>query len=396
MIDFLILFFILPFASAQEIPDYDKPYAPIFFDKPIYSWTDKIEIKIVAPSWNTDKDFIDSIGNDEQNPIKISTREYSLEQYRLTETDVKSGIFTGEITLTGFLHDANGDGDFDTNPRTIGNGPTSGFLQVERDSAVTVSFEFADGVVLSESIPVSWNLGTIKFTKDIFLSDDSVIIHVIDLDMNLNPEALDQIEIDIFSDSDVGGIKITAIETSESSGFFTATISLSQTSASSGNRLYVLPGDKISAKYDDYTLPKPHSISDNLKIETTAIIDSSVPAVERIQNSEITITDGFRNTSHNLDVDNQLHIIGTVSNMQNFNQNFVYLFQIKNELNSVESISWVRGQLTSDQTFDVSQSWTPNKIGEYTIETFVWHTLNDPTPLSLVSTTKFTIGSLSG
>jgi len=396
LIDFLILFFILPFASAQEIPDYDKPYAPIFFDKPIYSWTDKIEIKIVAPSWNTDKDFIDSIGNDEQNPIKISTREYSLEQYRLTETDVKSGIFTGEITLTGFLHDANGDGDFDTNPRTIGNGPTSGFLQVERDSAVTVSFEFADGVVLSESIPVSWNLGTIKFTKDIFLSDDSVIIHVIDLDMNLNPEALDQIEIDIFSDSDVGGIKITAIETSESSGFFTATISLSQTSASSGNRLYVLPGDKISAKYDDYTLPKPHSISDNLKIETTAIIDSSVPAVERIQNSEITITDGFRNTSHNLDVNSQLHIIGTVSNMQNFNQNFVYLFQIKNELNSVESISWVRGQLTSDQTFDVSQSWTPNKIGEYTIETFVWHTLNDPTPLSLVSTTKFTIGSLSG
>jgi len=396
LIDFLILFFILPFASAQEIPDYDKPYAPIFFDKPIYSWTDKIEIKIVAPSWNTDKDLIDSIGNDEQNPIKISTREYSLEQYRLTETDVKSGIFTGEITLTGFLHDANGDGDFDTNPRTIGNGPTSGFLQVERDSAVTVSFEFADGVVLSESIPVSWNLGTIKFTKDIFLSDDSVIIHVIDLDMNLNPEALDQIEIDIFSDSDVGGIKITAIETSESSGFFTATISLSQTSASSGNRLYVLPGDKISAKYDDYTLPKPHSISDNLKIETTAIIDSSVPAVERIQNSEITITDGFRNTSHNLDVNSQLHIIGTVSNMQNFNQNFVYLFQIKNELNSVESISWVRGQLTSDQTFDVSQSWTPNKIGEYTIETFVWHTLNDPTPLSLVSTTKFTIGSLSG
>jgi hypothetical protein len=82
--------------------------------------------------------------------------------------------------------------------------------------------------------------------------------------------------------------------------------------------------------------------------------------------------------------------------MQNFNQNFVYLFQIKNESNSVESISWVRGQLTSDQTFGVSQSWTPNKIGEYTIETFVWHTLNDPTPLSLVSTTKFTIGSLSG
>ena len=396
MIDFLILFFILPFASAQEIPDYDKPYAPIFFDKPIYSWTDKIEIKIIAPSWNTDKDLIDSIGNDEQNPIKISTREYSLEQYRLTETDVKSGIFTGEIILTGFLHDANGDGDFDTNPRTIGNGPTSGFLEVERDSAVTVSFEFADGVVLTESVPVSWNLGTIKFTKDIFLSDDSVIIHIIDLDMNLNPEALDQIEIDIFSDSDVGGIKVNAIETSESSGSFVATLSLSQTSSSSGNRLYALPGDKIYAKYDDYTLPKPHSISDNLKVESTALIDSSIPAVERIQNSEITITDGWRNSSPNQGVNNQLHIVGTISNMQNFNQDFVYLFQIKNELNIVESISWVRGQLTSDQTFNVSQSWIPKKMGEYTVETFVWHTLNVPTPLSSVSTTKITIGTLLG
>jgi len=396
LIDFLILFFILPFASAQEIPDYDKPYAPIFFDKPIYSWTDKIEIKIIAPSWNTDKDLIDSIGNDEENPVKISTREYSLDQYRLTETDVRSGIFTGEIILTGFLHDVNGDGDFDTNPRTIGTGPTSGFLEVERDSAVTVSFEFADGVVLTESVPVSWNLGTIKFTKDIFLSDDSVIIHIIDLDMNLNPEALDQIEIDIFSDSDVGGIKVNAIETSESSGSFVATVSLSQTSSSSGNRLYALPGDKIYAKYDDYTLPKPRSISDNLKVESTALIDSSIPAVERIQNSEITITDGWRNSSPNQGVNNQIHIVGTISNMQNFNQDFVYLFQIKNESNIVESLSWVQGQLTSDQTFDVSQSWTPKKMGEYTVETFVWHALNDPTPLSSVSTTKVTIGILLG
>lgn len=394
MIDFLILFFILPFASAQEIPDYDKPYAPIFFDKQIYSWTDKIEIKIIAPSWNTNKDLVDSIGGDEENPVKVSTREHSLEPYRLTESDVRNGIFTGEIILTGFLHDTDGDGDFDTNPRTVGNGPTSGFLEVERDSAVTVSFEFADGVVLTESVPVSWNLGTVKFTKNVFLSDESVIIHVIDADMNLNPEALDQIEIDVFSDSDVGGIKVSAVETSESSGSFVANISLSQDSSSGGHRLYAVPGDKISAKYDDYTLPKPYSISDNLKVETTSLIDSSVPAVERIQNSEITFTDGSGNHSSSQDVGNRILIVGTLSNMQKYNQEFVYLFQIKNDSNSVESISWVQGQLTSDQTFDVSQSWIPNKSGEYTVETFVWHALSDPTPLSLVSTAKVTVGEL--
>jgi len=382
LLDFLILFFILPFASAQEIPDYDKPYAPIFFDKPIYSWTDKIKIKIIAPSWNTDKNLIDSIGGDDQHPVKISTREYSLESYRLTETDVKSGIFTGEIILTGFLHDTDGDGSFDTNPRTIGNGPTSGFLQVNRDSAVTVSFEFADGVVLMESVPVSWNLGTIKFTKEIFLLDDSVTVRVIDLDMNLNPEALDQIRIDIFSDSDVGGIKVNAIETSESSGSFVANISLSQTSSSSGNRLYVLPNDKIFAKYDDYTLPKPSSISDNLKVETFALVDSSISPIKRLEHSSLSFSNSFGNQLTSFSKDNQIQIVGTISNNQDYVQNFIYFFQVKNSSNSVESVSWIQGELSANQILDVSQSWIPKKSGTYTIETFVWNSFIHLTPLS--------------
>ena len=34
--------------------------------------------------------------------------------------------------------------------------------------------------------------------------------------MNLNPEAIDHISVEVFSDSDVGGITANAIETSES------------------------------------------------------------------------------------------------------------------------------------------------------------------------------------
>ena len=123
---FLALLFPLVFVPAfgESIPDYNDPYSPIFTDKPVYSWTDKIKMKIIAPSWNADRYLIDSIGDTEDHPIKISTREHSLEPYRFTETDVNSGIFTAEIILTGFSHDVDGDGDIDTTPRTIGNGPT--------------------------------------------------------------------------------------------------------------------------------------------------------------------------------------------------------------------------------------------------------------------------------
>ena len=151
------------------------------------------------------------------------------------------------------------------------------FYKLIEDTAITISFEFADGVVLTESVPVSWNLGTIQFSEETFFSDDSAVIRVVDLDMNLNPETLDNIPIQIFSDSDLGGIEVTAVETSEDSGLFVATISFSQTLSSSGNRLFSLPGDNIFAKYDDHTLPKPYSTSDNLEIETSAKVDSSIP-----------------------------------------------------------------------------------------------------------------------
>jgi len=390
-LSFLLFSLILFPAFGESIPDYNEPYSPIFTDKATYSWTDKIEITIIAPSWNTNRHLIDSIGGTEDHPIKISTSEHSLKPYRFTETDVNSGIFTAEVILTGFLHDADGDGDIDTTPRTVGTGPTSGFLEVDRDSAITISFEFADGVVLVESVPVSWNLGTIQFSKAIFFSDDSVIIRVIDFDMNLNPEALDQIPIQIFSDSDIAGIEVNAVETSESSGSFVVTISLSQTLPSSGNRLYSLVGDEIFAKYDDHTLPKPYSTSDNLEIESFARIDSSIPPIKRLENSQILLSDSLGNQLLSFSSNKQLQIIGTVTNDHNFKQNFVYLFQVKNAMDSVESISWIQGELSAKQSLDVSQSWIPKKSGTYQIETFVWNSLNDPTALAPVMSTSIIV-----
>jgi len=388
---FLIFPLILFPAFGEPIPDYNDPYSPIFTDKPTYSWTDKIKMTIIAPSWNSDRYLIDSIGDNQDNPIKISTRSHSLEPYRFTETGVNSGIFTAEVILTGFSHDADGDGDIDTTPRTIGNGPTSGFLEVDRNSAITISFEFADGVVLTESVPVSWNLGVIQFVNANILSNDSAIIRIIDLDMNLNPEALDSIPVKVFSDSDVAGITVDAIETSESSGSFVATISLSQTLPSSGNRLYSIPGDQIFAKYDDYTLPVPYSTSDNIPIETSAKIDSSIPPIERLGTSPILLSDSFGNQLESFSSDNTMQIVGTITNDYEFKQKFVYLFQVKNASDSVESISWIKGEMSPLQTLDVSQSWVPKKPGTYQIETFVWNSLNDAVALAPLMSTSIIV-----
>ena len=369
-------------AYAEQIPDYEKPYSPIFTDKSVYSWTDKVKITILAPSWNSDKHLIDSIGDDEYNPIKISTGSKSLEPYRFTETGVNTGIFTGEVTLTGFSHDADGDGDVDTMPRTLGNGPTSGFLEVERDSGITISFEFADGVVLTESVHTTWNMGNIQFSEDNFLSNKSALIRVIDPDLNLNPEALDQILITVSSDSDAAGIEVTAIETSESSGLFVATITFTQNLSSSGSRLLALPGDEIYGRYDDHTLPRPYSTSDNLEIISLAKVSSSIPSLKKITNSQITLTDGSGKLLKTFQQDYRIQIVGSIKNEQLFDQKFIYLIQIKDNNNTVVSLSWMSGELSGGQNLDVSQSWLPKNSGTFSIESFVWDSLEGQIALS--------------
>ena len=382
MYEFVLGFFlILAPVYAESVPDYEKPFAPIFTDKPVYSWTDKIIISVNAPSWNSNSNQVNSIGESNSHPIKISSGENFLKPYRLTETSSSSGIFSGEIILTGFLHDVDGDGNFDTNPKTSGNGPTNGFLEVENNDSISISFEFADGVVLTESVPITWNMGVVQFTQDIFLINDSIELRVIDHDMNLNPETLDTITVDVFSDSDSGGIQVIATETSERSGDFIASIALS-TSTSSGNRLYAIPGDSIFAKYDDHTLPKPYSKSDEKSIQTSAIIDHSIPAINRIQTTPISFSDSFGNPLTSYISESQMQIVGTIENQIIFDQEFIYFFQIKNSANSVISLSWIQGKLSPNQILDISQSWIPTKSGNYILETYVWNSLNDLIPLS--------------
>jgi len=389
--EFLLGFFlILAPIYAESIPDYDKPFAPIYTDKPAYSWTDKIIISINAPSWNTNSNKIDSIGETDSHPIKISSGENFLKPYRLTETLSGSGIFSGEIILTGFLHDVDGDGNYDTNPKTSGTGPTNGFLEVDNDDSITISFEFADGVVLTESIPITWNMGVIQFSKDVFLTSDSVEIRVIDHDMNLNPEAIDTITIEVFSDSDSGGTQVVATETSERSGEFIGNISLS-TNTSSGNRLYAVPGDNIFAKYDDHTLPKPFSKSDEISIETSAAVDYSILSINRIQTLPISFSDSFGNPLDSLISQTQMQIVGTIENKLNYEQEFIYFFQIKNSDNSVLSLSWIQGKLSPNQILDISQSWIPEKPDNYVLETYVWNSLNDFIPLSPAISSSITI-----
>ncbi|MBI5698506.1 MAG: hypothetical protein HZC29_08545 [Thaumarchaeota archaeon] len=391
MLGLFTILLLIPFAYGEQIPDYDNPYAPIYFDKSVYTWTDKIRITIAAPAWNANQYGIDSIGDDSDHPIKISTPSHSLDQYELTETSPNSGVFTGKITLTGFSHDVDGDGRSDLTPRTMGGGPTGGLLEADRDDGITLSFEFADGVVLTESAYIRWNVGEVEFSNPNYLQDDSIIIRVIDPDMNLNPETLDSVEIDVSSDSDSAGTTVVATETDDESGIFEATIILTQSDESSGNRLRALPSDSITAIYKDRTLPEPYSIQDDLDIVAKSLVDSDTPSIGRISIDEIYLADSGGNQITSPKQNEQFQIVTQIQNLQDYSQAFTNIIQITDQNGAVVSLSWIVGNLNESQQFEISQSWIPKEKGKYTIEAFVWKSLDDATPLSETQIQTITI-----
>ena len=384
----LLLVPIAQFGFAEEIPDYNKPYAPIFFNKPIYSWTEKVEITIIAPSWNTGMNLIDSIGGDPNYSVNVYTNNHQLKQYKLYETDPSSGIFTGEIILTGFLHDVNGDGKNDTNPRTLGGGPNGGYLQNEEDSGITVSFEFADGVVLSESAKIEWNVGDLRIVE---VTEESAKIKLFERDMNLNPESIDTISIEVFSENDSAGIKLEIAETTEDSGIFEGIISITKDDQSSGNRLYALPDSEITAKYTDRTLPKPYNTNDDLDILAQEIIISNIPTSERLSMNELEILSQNGELIERLDIGQTGMLFSKVKNTIDFSQEFTYIVQIKNEDNNVISLSWVRGEIIPSQELGMSVSWMPQEPGKYSIERFVWNSIQGAIPLTETVSTEILI-----
>jgi len=97
-----------------------------------------------------------------------------------------------------------------------------------------------------------------------------------------------------------------------------------------------------------------------------------------IQNAQLVSQDEDQVT-----VDKQVMIMADLSNGQDQDQKFAYIVQIRDENGVVISLSWITGSPTPGQSFSPALSWTPISAGTYTIQIFVWESVNTPDALSV-------------
>jgi hypothetical protein len=372
--------------------------ATIELDQKVYTWTDKVYITVVAPDHNFDSGLVDEIGETANDAVQVSTRGNEIDQYKLVESGADTGIFIGEVTLTGMTHDADGDSTTGTNgndvsspvtsDQTTQSGPTEGKLAATDNDGLTVSFEFSEDETVVGSALIRWNIGEVQWLEASYPASGTGVIRVIDADMNLDPEAIDNFDVDAWSDSDAGGIDLTVTETNEATGIFEGTVFFTTTNESSGHRLRVAEGDTVTAEYEDNTLPEPYTTADELDITATSLIGTVVPPLERAPAANLRTVDAFGNSLTSVSVDQQVQISAELANGQDREQSFAYLVQVQDGNGVTVSLAWITGSLSAGQSFSPALSWIPTESGSYTATAFVWESVDNPTALSPpVSTT---------
>ena len=122
--------------------------SPILIYRDSLSPTSEVHILINAPDFNSSPYLIDTIGDDLQYKLTVSTREASI-PYRLVETGPDTGIFAGYVILSST-----------TSTCSPVCGPTDGYLAASGDDAITVSFTYSKGMTITNTYPSDYTTST--------------------------------------------------------------------------------------------------------------------------------------------------------------------------------------------------------------------------------------------
>jgi hypothetical protein len=362
--------------------------ALVELDKAVYNWTDLVTFTITTPDHNVNTAAEETIGTSAL-PIQITTRVGKMcttgdKTYFGTETGVDTGVFEGTVQLSGFSHTMSSDTTATAGDSTsCGSTSTAGTLKTaSQTDGVSVSYEYNDASVVVASASITWNIGEASFDSSAVSAGGSSVMTVVDADENLNTAIVDSFTVDVYSDSDNGGFKLTMTETDEDTGVFEGTVFFTADAATSGSNLRVSEGDTVTAEYVDVTLPEPYTTSDDLTMAATTTVGTAFPPLERAPAANARVVDAFGSSVAEVSVDQQVQIAATVKNGQTSEQAFAYLVQVQDGNGVTVSLAWITGSLTAGQSMSPALSWTPSASGSYTATVFVWESVDNPTALS--------------
>ncbi len=336
----------------------DDSLPSIKLDKQAYTPFDIATITVYDKSKNMDPNAKDT--------LKVTVKGRNTIGVTLYETDNNSGLFIGTVKLT-------------PNPLLY-----QGDVEIRRDDWLVVVYN----TLVAYASEIRYNEARLEFDKEYYYDTDTAKITLYDPDADRDPYTRDKAIVYVWSDSDPNGVRVALDEKDVHAGVFEGFIKFT-TSKEGSNLLRVSDNDKITARYIDDTLPKPSRLSsDNITtvemklIDTHAIYGTGIPANERVYVSEPKVVSQFGEDIRILSMGSRLAIQSELFNKQPKEQRFVYIVQVIDSDGFVEHIAYISALMQAESGAVVTQAWTPMKRGNYTIEVFVWDSLEKPIALS--------------
>ncbi len=138
-----------------------------------------------------------------------------------------------------------------------------------------------------------------------------------------------------------------------------------------GNELGSIPaGQQILIATPSFTAQSPYSI--NYGCGKTIVDGDELRCVE------------FASSQQNVEGDK---LVGE----SRFNQHVVSITQVKDPNGVTVHLSWIDGILEGDHVLSTTVSWIPEEPGSYSITTFFWESIDNPTALAPPSSIEVTV-----
>ena len=134
-----------------------------------------------------------------------------------------------------------------------------GKLEGGSEGAFTVNWQYSTEPTdkyITKTATFGWNLATINFVEDKFSISDKVEFEFYDKDTYGMSAKDAEASFKIYSDSDTTGFEISLQQDKNERYKKPFSFFLTSDDQSSGETLFVKPGDKIYVEYDDYTIPE--------------------------------------------------------------------------------------------------------------------------------------------
>jgi hypothetical protein len=76
----------------------------------------------------------------------------------------------------------------------------------------------------------------------------------------------------------------------------------------------------------------------------------------------------------------------TIENKSEAKQQLIYILQLKDSAGLTISLSWIEEEIPPNDSVKISQSWIPESSGSYTLQIFVWESMDNPNVLAPMRT----------